>query len=137
MKGHQAPGYSQKPLSQKLGLDPAMHIKLIDPPPEYFNWVGNEWKDRIKKDPAPLDFVHLFVNRVDLLENYLFELRSQIEPDGMIWVSWFKKSAKKPTEITEDLIRDTCLPLGFVDVKVCAVSEDWSGLKLVIRKELR
>ena len=86
---------------------------------------------------SPYDFVHLFVNQLGELEDQLFSLRSKLNPAGMVWVSWYKKNAKKPTEITEDLIRETCLPLGFVDVKVCAVTEEWSGLKLVIRKELR
>lgn len=137
MKEKQATGYSQKPLSLKLGLVKGMDVKFIHPPDEYFQWLGKEWKQGAIDHPGPWDFVHLFVNRLDQLESNLFELRSGIKPAGMVWVSWFKKSAKKPTEITEDLIRDTCLPLGFVDVKVCAVSEEWSGLKLVIRKERR
>jgi hypothetical protein len=67
----------------------------------------------------------------------LASYRAKLKPTGMIWVSWPKKSSRAPTDITEDTIRDIALPLGFVDVKVCAVDEVWSGLKLVIRKELR
>ena len=129
------PGYSGKPLYEKLGIMPGMKTKIIHPPKEYFTWVDNQ----VKKQNAnpPFDFAHLFTNSLSELEDQLFELKKSLAPDGMIWVSWYKKSAKQPTEITEDLIRDTCLPLGLVDVKVCAVSDDWSGLKLVIRKALR
>jgi hypothetical protein len=72
-----------------------------------------------------------------VLETRLASLRHQIAPDGQIWVSWPKKAAKVATDITEDTIREVCLPLGLVDTKVCAIDEVWSGLKLVIRKELR
>ena len=72
-----------------------------------------------------------------MLEARLSALRHQIAPDGQIWVSWPKKASKVPTDITEDTIREICLPLGLVDTKVCAIDETWSGLKLVIRKELR
>ena len=71
------------------------------------------------------------------MEAKLTALRHQIAPDGQVWVSWPKKAAKVPTDITEDTIREVALPMGFVDTKVCAVDEVWSGLKLVIRKELR
>lgn len=86
---------------------------------------------------AGTNFAHVFVNqRVDL-EQHLAALRALIDPAGIVWVSWPKKASKKPTDITEDTIREVCLPIGLVDVKVCAVDEIWSGLKLVIRKELR
>ena len=130
-------GYSGKPLSQKLGLKQSMRAIVIAPPPDYVLWLDNEADFISKKTKLPFDFVHLFVNALSELESYLFSLKDKINPDAMVWVSWYKKSAKKPTEITEDLIRDTCIPLGYVDVKVCAVSEEWSALKLVIRKELR
>jgi len=83
------------------------------------------------------DILHIFTNSRDELFRLLDEAREVIRQDGMIWVSWYKKAAKLPTEITEDTIRDAALPLGLVDVKVCAVDEKWSGLKLVIRKENR
>lgn len=83
------------------------------------------------------DVVHVFATRRADLDRELRALRPTIREDAAIWVSWPKKAAKVPTDITEDVIRATCLPLGFVDVKVCAVDETWSGLKLVIRKELR
>jgi hypothetical protein len=83
------------------------------------------------------DILHIFTNSRDELFRLLDEARDVIRQDGMIWVSWYKKAAKLPTEITEDTIRDAALPMGLVDVKVCAVDEKWSGLKLVIRKENR
>ena len=114
-----------------------MNAIAFNQPDNYNLLLGPHYKILNAGSMPPWDFVHLFVNDLAKLEDDLFELRTLIASDGMIWVSWYKKSAKKPTEITEDLIRDTCLPLGLVDVKVCSVSEDWSGLKLVIRKELR
>ena len=84
-----------------------------------------------------VDILHLFTNSRDELFRVLDEARGVIRQDGAIWVSWYKKAAKLPTEITEDSIRDAALRMGLVDVKVCAVDEKWSGLKLVIRKELR
>lgn len=89
-------------------------------------------------DPAEgVDAAHIFVTERAGLERLLKSLRSQIAPDGQVWVSWPKKAAKVETDITEDTIREVALPLGFVDTKVCAVDETWSGLKLVIRRELR
>ncbi|QEA17609.1 DUF3052 family protein [Novosphingobium ginsenosidimutans] len=89
-------------------------------------------------DPAEgIDAAHVFVTERAVLEARLGALRHQITPDGQIWVSWPKKAAKVQTDITEDTIREVCLPLGLVDTKVCAVDEVWSGLKLVIRKDLR
>ena len=83
------------------------------------------------------DIVHVFAVRRSELERMLRSLRHTIKPDAAVWVSWPKKASKVATDITEDVVRETCLPMGFVDVKVCAVDEVWSGLKLVIRKELR
>ncbi len=81
--------------------------------------------------------IHVFVSAKSTLQRELASLREAIRPDAAVWVSWPKKAAKLPTDITEDTIRAAALPLGFVDVKVCAVTEVWSGLKLVIRKALR
>ena len=89
-------------------------------------------------DPTQgIDAAHIFVTERAALEQRLNQLRHQIASAGQVWVSWPKQAAKVPTDITEDTIREVCLPLGFVDTKVCAVDEVWSGLKLVIRKELR
>jgi hypothetical protein len=84
-----------------------------------------------------MEAVHLFVTRRAELAKALGSYRDRLEPDGFVWVSWPKKASKVPTDITEDVIREVALPIGFVDIKVCAVSEVWSGLKLVIRRELR
>ena len=84
-----------------------------------------------------VDIVHIFVTRREELTKHLVALRKKLKPEAALWVSWPKKVSKVPTTITEDTIREVALPVGFVDVKVCAVSEVWSGLKLVVRKELR
>ncbi len=84
-----------------------------------------------------LDMIHLFTTRRSVLKRELPRMMNRIKQDGMIWISWPKKASKVKTDITEDTIRQECLPLGLVDVKVCAVDETWSGLKLMIRKELR
>ncbi|MES0879384.1 hypothetical protein ABLQ08_01820 [Roseibium sp. SCPC14] len=86
---------------------------------------------------AGLSFAHVFTREREELSALLEKLRGLLAADGMIWVSWPKKSSKVPTTVTEDVVREVCLPMGLVDVKVCAVDAVWSGLKLVIRKELR
>jgi hypothetical protein len=90
-----------------------------------------------RRTSAHPDFVHLFTTSRKELAHHLKRLRKSLLDNGVIWVSWPKRSAKVPTDITEDTIREVALPLGFVDIKVWAVDETWSGLKLVIRKELR
>ena len=92
---------------------------------------------RSKSSSGPVDMIHFFTNGRDELFRGLAEYKNLIKQDGSIWVSWYKKAAKLPTEITEDTIREAALPIGLVDVKVCAVDDRWSGLKLVIRKENR
>ncbi len=132
-------GYSGTPLAKKLGLRDGqrvwfdgMPVSVADEIDEYaleLTFVAN---------PAHgIDAAHVFVTERSKLEAHLTALRTQIAPDGQIWVSWPKKAAKVPTDITEDTIRELCLPMGLVDTKVCAVDDVWSGLKLVIRKELR
>lgn len=134
-----ASGYSGTPLAKKLSLRDGMRVwfhampeHVIDEIDEYaleLTFVG---------DPAQgIDAAHVFVTERAALEAHLAALRHQIAPDGQIWVSWPKKASKVATDITEDTIRDICLPIGLVDTKVCAIDETWSGLKLVIRKELR
>ena len=86
---------------------------------------------------ASADVVHLFCKDCRAHEEKFEKALSHVKVGGMLWVSWPKKASKVPTDITEDTIRELCLPLGFVDVKVCAVDQTWSGLKLMIRKELR
>jgi hypothetical protein len=139
-------GYSGKPLSKKLGITQGMIVITVGAPDDYSDLVRPIPEDvmiietdaRRRKSPTGLaDIVHLFTNSRDELFRGLAEYKNLIKQDGTIWVSWYKKSAKIPTDITEDVIRAVALPLGFVDVKVCAVSEQWSGLKLVIRKSER
>jgi hypothetical protein len=134
-----AAGYSGTPLAKKLGIAanarvvarnaPANYRQLLQPIP-----AGVAFDPKIGKST---DLIHVFVDRKAALTKELSELRRSIRPNCVVWVSWPKKSAQVPTDITEDTIREIALPLGFVDVKVCAVTEVWSGLKLVIRKELR
>ena len=134
------PGYSGKTLAQKLGFRDGMTVHLLNAPPEYIEWLG-EVAGRLELcthiDQTDIKAVHLFCRTKADLIDALGKLRSRLAQDGMIWVSWPKKASKLPTEITEDVIREIALPLGFVDVKVCAVSEVWSGLKIVIRKSER
>lgn len=133
------PGYSGKPLAAKLGLKPPLKLWTIDAPPEYESWLG-ELPEGVAVAPEPgktLEAAHVFAMERATLETWLARLRKQLEPAGFVWVSWPKKASKVPTDITEDVVRDIALPMGFVDVKVCAVSDVWSGLKLVIRKSER
>src|SRR6202171_4020737 len=132
-------GYSGTPLARKLGITEGRTILLSHAPKNYLQLVaplpdGVTIVSRLTDDT---DIVHLFTTKRSELARALRSLRSTLRQDGAVWVSWPKKSAKVPTDITEDTIRDVALPIGFVDVKVCAVDEVWSGLKLVIRKELR
>jgi hypothetical protein len=132
-------GYSGTPLRVKLGLKPPMRLVTLDAPDEYRAWLG-DLPDGVEIVPEliePLAAVHVFVTRRAALEDHLRRLRTQLEADGFVWVSWPKKAAQVETDITEDTIREVALPLGWVDIKVCAVSEVWSGLKLVIRRSER
>jgi hypothetical protein len=135
----QPAGYSGTPLAKKLGIVAGSHVATRHAPAEYGDLL-EPLPDGVFFDAnvsAKTDVVHVFADRRSVLEKELGTLRKSIRSDGAVWVSWPKKASKVPTDITEDTIRELALPLGFVDVKVCAVSEVWSGLKLVIRKELR
>lgn len=132
-------GYSGTPLAKKLGIKAESLVMLLGAPEGYETLlnplpIGVQFKSRPSKD---IDIAHLFVTDKDELTKHLSVLRKALRPDAAVWVSWPKKAAKVPTTVTEDIIREVALPLGFVDIKVCAVSEVWSGLKLVVRKELR
>lgn len=130
-----AAGYSSTPLCKKLGLKEGQVVKLVNAPANYNELIGAIAETLIIKNRAitGFDFIHLFTNSQKELEQQLSALKEQVKKDGIIWVSWYKKSAGKTTGLTEKLIRDTALKLGLVDVKVCAVDEEWSGLKLVYR----
>ncbi len=138
-------GYSGTPLLKKLGYVSEQSAALIDAPKEVRSYLAAAGFKSLVDAPidtctalrGPFDAVHLFAVERAKLKRALPQLMKRLSPAGMLWVSWPKKAAKVATDITEDVIRAEALPLGLVDVKVCAVDEKWSGLKLVIRKELR
>jgi len=132
-------GYSGTPLAKKLGIKAPLTMLLINPPEEYIMWIGGvpDGVRLLSKVKPPIEAVHVFTTESAFLNATLSKLRKDLKQDGFIWVSWPKKSSKVSTNITEDTIREIALPLGFVDIKVCAVSEVWSGLKLVIRMSER
>jgi hypothetical protein len=132
-------GYSGTPLARKLGLKSPLKVLTINAPQEYKSWLGDLPVGVIlaTKAKQPIEAAHIFTTESAFLDATLSKLRNELKQDGFVWVSWPKKSSKVPTDITEDTIREIALPLGFVDIKVCAVSEVWSGLKLVIRKSER
>jgi hypothetical protein len=130
-------GYSGTPLWKKLGYKTGMSAYVEGEPSNYISLlalpadVAVTWRPRAKSD---MEFVHLFATSAFQLKSKLESVRKRIVPGGVIWVSWPKKSSGVTSDITEDTIRDLALPMGLVDVKVCAVDEVWSGLKLVIRR---
>ncbi len=132
-------GYSGTPLAKKLGISERTHLVAIDAPEHYRTLLAPlpdtvVWGTRVT---VKTDIVHLFVTRVEELRRRLETIRRSLRPDGSVWVSWPKKSSGVLSSVDEQTVRNIALPLGFVDVKVCAVDEIWSGLKLVIRKGLR
>ena len=126
-------------MPKKLGIGPGAQVAVIGKPPEYEELLGELPADvRLATRPGrATTLVHAFSTERRDLEALLRKLRRELADSVPIWVSWPKKAAKVPTTITEDVIRELALPLGYVDIKVCAVSEIWSGLKLVVRRELR
>jgi len=133
-------GYSGTPLAQKLGIKPGMNVLAINAPEDYASLIGPLPDDAsilAKAEPGEAELVHLFVRSLKELDDLLPDARKAMALDGALWVSWYKKAAKIPTDVTEDAIRARALTTDLVDVKVCAVSDIWSGLKLVVRKHLR
>jgi hypothetical protein len=132
-------GYSGTPLAGKLGIQKGLKVFAAGAPANY--------RDLLEPLPASVQFVskfdrttnvvHIFATRRSDLSRALPAYRKRLDPEAIVWVSWPKKAAKVDTDITEDVVREVALPLGFVDVKVCAVDDVWSGLKLVVRRELR
>lgn len=132
-------GYSGTPLPRKLGIKEGSRVLTIGRPQEYARLLGElpAGASLVSRVSGTVDLVHLFATRRVELVRHLEKMRDSLRPDVPVWVSWPKKTSRVPTDITEDVIREVALPMGFVDVKVCAVTDVWSGLKLVVRKELR
>lgn len=132
-------GYSGTPLVKKLGIKKGNKLLLANAPSDYLKLVSPlpEGVTVISRISSGIDMAHVFSTKALHLNKTLRAMLPRLKQDGIIWVSWPKKSANVPTDITEDTIREVAFPLGLVDIKVCAVDETWSGLKLVIRKELR
>ena len=128
--------YSKAPLSKKLGLKSGHTIFLVNPPKHYFE-LFNEFPEDIKvlkkAKEKSVNFIHAFFKTQIQLDNALIGLKELLHINGMLWVSWPKGSSKIETNLNRDLIRDTVLSIGLVDVKVAAVDDDWSGLKFVYR----
>ncbi|MGZ3758040.1 MAG: DUF3052 domain-containing protein [Mucilaginibacter sp.] len=132
-------GYSGTPLAKKLGIKSGFTLCLVDAPDYYLSLfddmpAGIDFTNDLH---TPKDLIHFFVTDKQTLLTLLPEMRAELKPNGMIWVSWPKKASKVPTDITEDAIRNYALSIDLVDIKVCAVDEVWSGLKLVIPVKLR
>jgi hypothetical protein len=131
-------GYSGTPLAKKLGLKDGEPVWVTGMPASVRAEIERTARPRYLGRPTKeLAAAHIFHVSAAKLEADLESLRPKLTPSGQVWVSWPKKASKVKTDITEDVIRSIALPMGYVDVKVCAVDETWSGLKLVIRKALR
>jgi hypothetical protein len=133
-----AAGYSATPLPRKLGFKPGMTAVFLDAPEHLGDLLGELEGVTVKRSlRGHADLVMCFVTRRRALERRAARLREAVAPDGMVWVCWPKKASKVETDVTEDVVREVLLPTGLVDNKVAAVDATWSGLKLVVRVELR
>jgi hypothetical protein len=132
-------GYSGTPLAKKLGIKAGMVVHVVNAPGDYAALVAPLPEGVVisSKPGKDLDLVHIFTTSPSELLESLITYQKKIRQDGIIWVSWPKKASGIPSEVTENTVRELALPLGLVDIKVCAVDETWSGLKLVIRRENR
>ena len=132
-------GYSGTPLPKKLGIKTGFRLYVKNSPANYEELISPMPEDvqLMRRLSRELDMIHFFTKSQTELTANIEKFMARIKQDGMIWVSWPKKASKVPTDVTEDVIREIILPLGLVDVKVCAVDAVWSGLKLVIRKKNR
>jgi hypothetical protein len=131
-------GYSGTPLAKKLGIKPGSKLFTVAAPGHYDELLAPlpDGVKRVRKiDDA--DVAHFFVTARSRLDKELRAAMPKMQQDAAVWISWPKKASKVETDVTEDTVREVALPLGLVDIKVCAVDEVWSGLKLVIRKQLR
>lgn len=137
--GEAVAGYSGTPLGKKLGIKPGSRIVALRAPSNYASLIA-PLPEHAAIEPRiseRTDIVHVFSTKRKDLSTSLAMLRKKLKDEGAVWVSWPKKAARIPTDITEDTVRELALPLGFVDIKVCAVDDVWSGLKLVVRREHR
>jgi hypothetical protein len=136
---HAPAGYSGTPLLKKLGIKPEMKVWLLHAPAGYGDWLQADIAGQLVKKGAVPDFIHLFAKDVAQFEQEMVAVlrHSRQNRAITIWVSWYKKASGIVTDLTEDVIRQFALANGLVDVKVCAVSEQWSGLKLVVPLALR
>lgn len=127
-------GYSGTPLAKKLGIKEGFSIRIVNQPDHYFDLFEDfpENIDIRKEKKTKKDFIHYFTKQSKELDRDIISLKNEIVSNGMIWISWPKKSSKIKTDVTEDVIRHLALTNGLVDIKVCAVDDVWSGLKLVI-----
>ena len=127
-------GYSSTPLAKKLGIKQGSRMRLVNAPDDYFLLFDDFPEDVqfLDDDHSSKNCIHFFARKAAELLPALVDMKREIFPDGMIWVSWYKKASGISTDITEDLVRQIALANGLVDIKVCAVSDVWSGLKLVI-----
>lgn len=128
-------GYSGTPLIKKLGIKPGYNVCVLNMPEEYLNWLsplpeGTSVKEKLAGE---LDLIHLFVKDRETFQQWFVKCKKNLRKDGMLWISWPKKSSKVPTDLDESVIREFGLKESLVDVKVCAVDETWSGLKFVYR----
>jgi hypothetical protein len=128
-------GYSGTPLVQKIGIKPGHRLVLRNHPPSFLRDLGKLPEDVVASDrlSGEADVVVFFTERRAALEKDFPALAARLRPNGMLWIAWPKRASGKPTDLDENLVRDTGLGFGLVDVKVCAIDETWSGLKFVIR----
>ena len=130
--------YSAKTIPDVFGLKPDMTTRVIGSPKNYGQIMDNwQFSHMVKNDKDKIDFAHLFVQNQSELISWLPKLKNQLQPSGMIWVSWLKKASGISTDVSDNVIRNFAIEIGLVDVKVCALSDIWSGLKLVIPRANR
>ncbi len=128
-------GYSGTPLIKKLGIKSGFHIFVLDPPKGYYDWLSPLPADCVVKTTlsGTFDFIHVFALQFETFQEIFLKSQAHLKKDGMLWISWPKKSSKVATDLDENKIRDFGLNCGLVDVEVCAIDQTWSGLKFVVR----
>jgi hypothetical protein len=139
MSGARTTGYSGTPLPRKLGMKEGARVAVLDAPDDFTATLGAlpdgvTVRERLR---GPLDVIVCFIVRRADLERRIDRLKAALDSAGRLWIAWPKRASKVETDMTEDVVRDVALPLGLVDNKVAAIDATWSGLQLVIRKELR